>query len=180
MGNPHQCLQFRKNCMGSVLCLTGCWSNNYGFTTHLLDSRCMGSWIHNGFFDSQKKLFGSGGFWDSRCFLGFTMRSGIHDWLVQLLGGVTKVFKCWYSEPYSNVGAQMSTLGTCFKCLLHVYREPCSCSSSMCSLICIDAWLQTFGIARDWISKTTCSNGAWWCMTHCRQYAPACETAEAS
>ena len=44
----------------------------------------------------------------------------------------------------TNVGAQMLMLGTCFKCLLHVYRESCSCSSSMCSLICIDAWLQTF------------------------------------
>ena len=116
-------------------------------------------WIHNefagftmhGFLDSQwvflihEKVFsvqtGSGilaVFWDSRCVFG------IHDGLVQLLGGVTKVFKCWYSGPYSNVGAQMSMLGTCFKCLLHVHRESCSCSSSMCSLICIDAWLQTF------------------------------------
>ena len=106
----------------------------------------MGCWIHGGFLASRwvfgftKKFCGSG----SRCFLGFTMRSGIHDGLVQLLGGATKVLKCWYSELYSNVGAQMLMLGTCFKCLLHVYRGSCSCSSSMCSLICIDAWLQTF------------------------------------
>ena len=49
------------------------------------------------------------------------MRSGIHDGLVQLLGGAAKVLKCWYSEPYSHVGAQMLMLGTRFKCLLHVY-----------------------------------------------------------
>ena len=62
-------------------------SNNYGFTTNLLDSRCMCSRIHNGFFDSRHKFFGSSGFWDSRCFRGFTMRSGIHDGLVLLLHG---------------------------------------------------------------------------------------------
>ena len=110
-----------------------CWIHDAwvpGFT--------MGFLIHEKVFSVQT---GSGilaVFWDSRCVFG------IHDGLVQLLGGVTKVFKCWYSGPYSNVGAQMSMLGTCFKCLLHVHRESCSCSSSMCSLICIDAWLQTF------------------------------------
>ena len=84
--NPHHCLQIRKKTTWDQYIAFN-RSNNYGFTTNLLDSRCMCSRIHNGFFDSRHKFFGSSGFWDSRCFRGFTMRSGIHDGLVLLLHG---------------------------------------------------------------------------------------------
>ena len=101
----------------------------------------MGSWIHDGFSDSRKSSWVHDWYWDSQCLLGFTMRS-----LGFTIGSLLTGCNCW---ARCNKCVEMCVFCTLFKCwcsdvsawyTFQVFascNESCSCSSSMCSLICM-------------------------------------------